>query len=721
MPDRLSYDEAMLYSQHCLKIQDPDLKQGNVETYAIKTTVGEIKKPWGIEGGFAVVYKFRTQSGQMKAMRCFRVAMNPDTQSRYEKMSKYFRQHVPDITIDFQYYDDGILVKETAQGSQKKVCPVIVMEWIDGVTLLDKVDELCRQRDTLTLGQLADQWLGVIYKLRQAHMAHGDLAAVNVMVRKNGKLVLVDYDGVFIPEFTGLPQVVLGQQGYQHPDMVNRLFNEQMDGFSALVVYVSLLALKTQPELWDRYLQRNMRGQLDGNMLFTGDDFMAPDTSPVFTDILHSTDAHVRDLTRTLKDACFKPIGLAQFPTSLLDPEYLNKQALQELEQAIQQKNDDQIIKLWEDSLSAYKPALHYQQEVIKARKRAALLAAFNSALTTGDLFKIADAAAPEVITSKKIDPAGRAVATLAIAFAQAYRLGDENKMVDCWQEIQHSPYSAMLTIGAQERDRLKSAEQRKAAVSRFRTARYQQGGRPKAHIIVSAYSPILDNNPSLNKEERELLDAARRYITMYNAIRDALQKNNGNGDIAQFLAAYDEELDKRFDDFLPDQRKQITALINYGRLDRALAGNASRLALATARELEEGSRTIPSDNRLNKARENFIKAYEAKNLQVQAHYGQAYASWDWPDDELVQLAVVVWRYDRWPEHPQTTDPGREIQLVRRGFYDFYKCFQFQVGMARQLYVQVYLAIEGSAGKTKEIFYSRGNEPTSKWSGRLEP
>src|SRR5579872_2727293 len=191
MPDRLSYDEAILYSQHCLKIQDADLKQGAVETYTMKTAAGDVKKPWGQEGGFAVVYKFRSQSGQMKAVRCFRVAMNPDTQSRYERMSKFFPQHVPDITIDFHYYEQGILVKEAAQSMQKTVCPVIVMEWIDGVTLLNKVDELCKQRDRQTLGQLAQQWLTVLEKMRAAHMAHGDLAGVNIMVRKNGQLALI--------------------------------------------------------------------------------------------------------------------------------------------------------------------------------------------------------------------------------------------------------------------------------------------------------------------------------------------------------------------------------------------------------------------------------------------------------------------------------------------------------------------------------------------------
>ncbi len=44
------------------------------------------------------------------------------------------------------------------------------------------------------------------------------------MVRENQNTVLVDYDGVYIPEFAGLPPVVQGQQGYQHPDMASRRF-----------------------------------------------------------------------------------------------------------------------------------------------------------------------------------------------------------------------------------------------------------------------------------------------------------------------------------------------------------------------------------------------------------------------------------------------------------------------------------------------------------------
>lgn len=859
MPDRLSYDEAMLYSQRSIKIQDPELKQGTVEMYAVKTAAGEIKKPWGIEGGFAVVYKFRTQSGQMKALRCFRVAMNLDTRSRYESMSKYFRVHVPNITIDFQYYEEGISVSEMIQGMrQRKVCPVIAMEWIDGVTLLDKIDELCRRRDKQTLEKLAGQWLAILEKMRQVHMAHGDLAGVNVMVHRNDQLVLIDYDGVYIPEFAGLPQVVLGQQGYQHPDMMNRPFNEQMDDFSALVIYVSLLALQMQPELWDKYVKRNARGQLDGNMLFTRDDFIASDTSPLFAELLRCSDTKVRELAAALKAFCKQPVEQVRFPMHLLDPDYACKQALQQLEEAIRNNNDEQIIQLWIPPLDSYGPAQQYfprvmqarqqreridrfraacqqdddeaivaaaeaieqaryatltlspsdigrvalarrrktalaalraaflikslrriagaysselegsknitrveleraklavqfaqayrrdddqaliaaaeaisrspytvrlvmedqeeRERVVLARKRVAALAALKSALASQDVFQIAAAAIPELAASPALTPNERQLLLLATAFVEAYHNDNDEKIVEAWQEIEHGQYAGALQLDPQEQQRLDLARQRKAALSRFRLACYRSRN---AHEIVLAYSPILDNSIALSRQEHEILDAARRYIVMYDSIKEVLQTNTMSGDLRGKMAAYDEELAARFTDFTEEERRRIGVLKNFDKLERALVGKAYRLALVTASEIEGYTRTPLNDNRLSVARMNFIKGFEAKDLRVQIQSGQAFVSWNWPNDLLVQFAVLVWRADRWPLHPRKEDPDRLLYRINRGFYEQYGYYQFSIGLVQYLYVQVYFAFSEFVEQTNEMywFYSRGDEPTSKWSG----
>src|SRR6266699_250072 len=137
MPERAPYDESMLLAQARLKVQDPDLKQGKVETIMVQTVAGALERPWGVQGGFAVVYKFRTHSNKLRALRCFIVQVETDMQFRYEHIGTYFAMHAPEITAEFNYHHAGIAVKENIQGqSQNKVYPLIEMEWIEGMTLL---------------------------------------------------------------------------------------------------------------------------------------------------------------------------------------------------------------------------------------------------------------------------------------------------------------------------------------------------------------------------------------------------------------------------------------------------------------------------------------------------------------------------------------------------------------------------------------------------------
>ncbi|HEY3993807.1 MAG TPA: AarF/UbiB family protein, partial [Ktedonobacteraceae bacterium] len=236
MPERLAYDEAMRFAHIRLQINDPEISQGAVETITVSTKMGQIVQPWGVEGGFAVVYKFRTRSGKFRALRCFRREMDPDTQFRYEHIGPYFQAHITHITAGFKYHPQGILIKEPSAPPQGKIYPVIEMEWIEGTTLLDTVDELCLRRDQEGLRDLGQRWLSLLKHMQRAHIAHGDLAGGNVMVRHDGSLVLIDYDGVYIPDFTthNLRQMLLGQPDYQHPQMSKRLFNEHADAFSAL-------------------------------------------------------------------------------------------------------------------------------------------------------------------------------------------------------------------------------------------------------------------------------------------------------------------------------------------------------------------------------------------------------------------------------------------------------------------------------------------------------
>ncbi len=524
MPERLAYDEAMQFSTIRLKLQDPELKQGKVEMVSIKTAQGEIERPWGIEGGFAVVYKFRRKSGTICALRCFRVPMDPDTQFRYERIGPYFQLHAREITAGFNYYDAAIIVKEQGKPPDQKY-PVIEMDWVDGVTLVDKIHELCRKRNRAALKALAEQWLNILRTMQNARIAHGDLAGVNVMVRVDGKMILIDYDGVYIPEFVGRTQLLLGQEDFQHPQMGQRTFQENMDAFSALVIYTALIALSVKPELWDAYAKVGLdRKLLDTNTLFRKQDFEQPSQSPLFRDLEQVNDQQVRAMVQELKRACLQPINNVKFPFTLVDPDYQQKQALAKLEHAVQADDDEQIVACWLPLLEQYPPAQRHWSRVQLAQQRVRALQVFRNALTTGNLQQILQSYdATQLDASKNVSSAERAVLSLARDFLQAYNDDNDDALVTA-VALQNTITATRIVFTPQQQQRLALARQRKNALQAMQTAFAS-----KSIAQIAAAYPLVQNLKGLTKEERKRAELAVAFMQAYNATNDDA-----------FLASYD-------------------------------------------------------------------------------------------------------------------------------------------------------------------------------------
>jgi hypothetical protein len=137
-------------------------------------------------------------------------------------------------------------------------------------------------------------------------VAHGDLQHGNIIV-EHGQLRLVDHDGIFVPKMEGWTASEVGHQHYQHPKREAHHFDEKLDHFSSLVIYLSLLALAEKPDLWQEYH--------DENLLFTKTDFADPESSTLFNKIRELGPEHAR-LTDALASAAAGP---AENVPSLLD------------------------------------------------------------------------------------------------------------------------------------------------------------------------------------------------------------------------------------------------------------------------------------------------------------------------------------------------------------------------------------------------------------------
>jgi hypothetical protein len=635
---RMSYDEAMTFSSIRLKIQDEELKQGKVEVVVAQTIAGEIERPWGIEGGFAVVYKFRTRSGQLRALRCFRATMNPDMQFRYERIGPYFHAHIPNITAGFKYHKTGIVVKEPGLPPQGQVYPLIEMDWIDGTTLIDKIDDLCRKGERAALKTLSEQWLIMVRALQVAKIAHGDLAGQNVMVRSNGQLVLIDYDGVYIPAFAQLDPILVGQPDFQHPQSSQRKFNEHMDAFSALLIYIVLLALSVQPKLWDTYTRRGDKGEpLDTNLLFKERDLSQPQHSPLFKDLEHLSDPHVKKLTQALKRACAQPIDQMVFPFHLIDPEYEQKQALELLKLAIAAADDERIAASWIAPLEKYPPAQKLRSRAELAQQRVAALGRFRGAIHTRKLAQIVNHYAPILDECKNVTKDERELFSLAQNFLRVYQLQDEDAILLSSDALLR--LSPGIIFSAQQQQYIDRARDRKEAQRRAKEILRHQN----LEAIAKLHTELQQLDNLLGTEEVE------RIVLAY----DLMQALSSDDD-ARIIAAY-EVIERSAQHHLlspsPQQRKRITLAGDrsrtLARLQGALQTKLLR-AIADAYDpiLDSSNLLTTEQSHVLELARDFVQAFDNDNDEALVRASsvldarhQSFVSLTPPELQRVQLA----------------------------------------------------------------------------------
>src|SRR5262249_10611901 len=136
--------------------------------------------------------------------------------------------------------------------------------------------------------------------------------------------------------------------------------------------------------------------------------------------------------------------------------------------------------------------------------------------------------------------------------------------------------------------------------------------------------------------------------------------------------------------------------------------------AIRLAQELEKNSRTVIDDIRLIQARRKFIRQFDAKEVTAKLlNTNEIAISWRWPDNELIEIAFVLWRPDRWPLPPQKHENGTQLSVVTRNPKERYASLRLPYPY-RQAYVHVFMAIADYTQKRANWFYSRGSEPTSR-------
>lgn len=262
-PSHGDYDVAVQYISKF--VSDPVLATG--KPIKLKNGSGLLSYP----GGFAKAYKVDV-GNRTYALRVWLSEIG-NAADRYAAIADYFRRNpLKYVVQDFHFLPNGILVN----GSRY---PTLRMEWVSGQSLGDFITSHLGEPEVLRSAALA--FLEMVRALHAAQVAHGDLQSENMVVGVSGKSVwikLIDYDTLVVPALVGKALSSIGLQSYQHPKREqSQKATLHDDYFSELVIYLSLLAVAEDPDLWRRFPNNREK-----ELLFLPEDFTAPTPPPVF-------------------------------------------------------------------------------------------------------------------------------------------------------------------------------------------------------------------------------------------------------------------------------------------------------------------------------------------------------------------------------------------------------------------------------------------------------
>ena len=228
-------------------------------------------EPYHMSGAFAVVFKMQDKStGKYYALKCFT--------EEQEGRADAYRQIAEEL--DMVEYPYIIFVKYI----EKEVCvdcqceedkfPVLLMDWVDGDTMEAYIAANYHNQSSMSM--LCYRFGKMAAWLRTQSFAHGDLKSGNIIVRPDGSLALVDYDGMFVPSMKGRKSPTKGTKNFSHPLRTVDDFDEKIDDFSLASIALSLNAISLNSTLLDLY------GKSD-RLLFSEEDYRNPSKSKVIS------------------------------------------------------------------------------------------------------------------------------------------------------------------------------------------------------------------------------------------------------------------------------------------------------------------------------------------------------------------------------------------------------------------------------------------------------
>lgn len=248
-----------LISEYVRAIQDAS---DNLDKLAHLTPVlDDHGDPYHSSGAFAVVFKMKDeQTGKYYALKCFTEEQEGRAEA-YQQIADELNSIDSPYITSVKYLEKEIFVDCSCEEDE---FPVLLMDWIEGENMSTYI--ATNYLDEYAMNMLCYYFCKMAAWLHSQPFALGDIKPDNIIVRPNGTLVLVDYDGMFVPSMKGQKSPTNGTKGFSHPLRTIEDFDENIDDFALTSIALSLKIISLIPSLLDGY------GAPD-RLLFSSDDY----------------------------------------------------------------------------------------------------------------------------------------------------------------------------------------------------------------------------------------------------------------------------------------------------------------------------------------------------------------------------------------------------------------------------------------------------------------
>ena len=228
-------------------------------------------EPYRSSGAFAVVFKMKDeQMGKFYALKCFTEEQEGRAEA-YRQISEELEFVDSPYITSVKYLEKELFVDSNCEDEE---FPVLLMDWIEGETM--EMYVAANYTDNHAMAMLCYRFCKMAAWLRSQSFAHGDIKPDNIMVRPDGTLTLVDYDGMFVPSMKGQKSPTIGTKDFSHPLRTIDDFDETIDDFALASIALSLKVISLDSSLLQNY------GASD-RLLFSAADYLDLSKSKTFT------------------------------------------------------------------------------------------------------------------------------------------------------------------------------------------------------------------------------------------------------------------------------------------------------------------------------------------------------------------------------------------------------------------------------------------------------